>query len=318
MSAVCLYDENYLVRFSGTMEPPAGSGPPGPQGPAGPQGDTGTPGAQGVQGDPGAAGPQGPDGAKGDTGNTGPQGSQGPQGIQGDAGATGAQGTQGVKGDTGNTGPAGPAPSGTGFAHVTGGVLDAAVAYGSTAGTVTQGNDSRLSDARTPTAHATSHNSGGSDVLAIDSAAGTGSLRTLGSAGTNACAGNDSRLSDARTPTAHASTHFSDGSDPVIAATAATSATTGTMTVNMPNGDKVYTITPTGACTFNGSGGKAGARCTFVVTTSGTSSFTLTWGTNFKVVGTLATGTVTAKVFAVSFVCKDGTLWVETGRTVAM
>lgn len=37
-----------------------------------------------------------------------------------------------------------------------------------------------------------------------DTAAGTASLRTLGTAATAACAGNDTRLSDARTPTAHA------------------------------------------------------------------------------------------------------------------
>jgi len=37
--------------------------------------------------------------------------------------------------------------------------------FGSAAGTVTQGNDSRLSDARTPTAHKTSHATGGSDAL---------------------------------------------------------------------------------------------------------------------------------------------------------
>jgi hypothetical protein len=62
------------------------------------------------------------------------------------------------------------------------------------------GNDSRLSDSRTPTSHATSHNAGGSDALAIDAAAGTGSLRTLGTSATAACAGNDSRLSDSRIP----------------------------------------------------------------------------------------------------------------------
>lgn len=39
------------------------------------------------------------------------------------------------------------------------------VAYGSTAGTAAQGNDSRLSDARTPTAHASSHASGGTDPV---------------------------------------------------------------------------------------------------------------------------------------------------------
>ncbi len=38
------------------------------------------------------------------------------------------------------------------------------------------------------------------DIEVIDAAAGTGSLRTLGTAATAACAGNDSRLSDSRAP----------------------------------------------------------------------------------------------------------------------
>lgn len=44
------------------------------------------------------------------------------------------------------------------------------VLYGTTAGTAAQGNDTRLSDARTPTAHKTSHQSGGSDELALAAA----------------------------------------------------------------------------------------------------------------------------------------------------
>lgn len=86
---------------------------------------------------------------------------------------------------------------------------------GTSATTAAAGNDARLSDARTPTAHATSHQPGGSDAMAVDAAAGTGSLRTLGTSATAACAGNDSRLSDARTPTTHATTHKSGGSDAI-------------------------------------------------------------------------------------------------------
>lgn len=41
-------------------------------------------------------------------------------------------------------------------------------AYGTGSGTFCQGNDSRLSDARTPTSHATSHQSGGSDAVKLD------------------------------------------------------------------------------------------------------------------------------------------------------
>lgn len=84
---------------------------------------------------------------------------------------------------------------------------------GTTGTTACAGNDSRLSDSRTPTAHAGTHNSGGSDALAIDSASATGSLRTLGTGANQACAGNDSRLSDARTPTSHATSHNAGGGD---------------------------------------------------------------------------------------------------------
>lgn len=107
------------------------------------------------------------------------------------------------------------------------------VAYGSTGGTACEGNDARLSDARTPTAHASSHAAAGSDPLTLTESqitnltsdlaaraltstsitAGTGlsgggtlaADRTLsvsyGSTSTTSCVGNDSRLSDTRTPT---------------------------------------------------------------------------------------------------------------------
>ena len=98
-----------------------------------------------------------------------------------------------------------------------------------------------------------------------------------------------------------------------ISGAAATSATTGTMTVNMTN--SIITITPTGNCTFNASGGTAGQIITFHITTSGTTSFTLTFGTNFRKTGTLATGTTSARFFSVSFMCIDGTVWTEIART---
>jgi len=53
---------------------------------------------------------------------------------------------------------------------------DLSVDYGSTAGTACQGNDVRLSDARTPTAHAGSHITGGSDIVANAIAAGNAGL----------------------------------------------------------------------------------------------------------------------------------------------
>lgn len=91
------------------------------------------------------------------------------------------------------------------------------------------------------------------------------------------------------------------------------------MTIPMPTvAERVVTVTPTGNCTFNGSGGVVGMDCTFVITTTGTTSRTLTWGTNFKTVGTLATGAVSGKVFCVRFVCYAAGLWAESGRTAAM
>jgi hypothetical protein len=88
-------------------------------------------------------------------------------------------------------------------------------AFGSTAGTFVEGDDSRLSDSRAP-----SGNAGGSlagtypnptiaagaitdtEVAAAnkDGTSGTASMRTLGTGATQACAGDDSRLSNSRAP----------------------------------------------------------------------------------------------------------------------
>ena len=120
-----------------------------------------------------------------------------------------------------------------------GGTLEAdrtlTVSYGTAAGTACQGNDARLSNARTPTAHKTTHATGGTDaltpadigavpttvqVIAGTGLSGGGSLaanRTLAvSFGTTAgtvCQGNDSRLNNARTPVAHKATHAAGGAD---------------------------------------------------------------------------------------------------------
>lgn len=118
---------------------------------------------------------------------------------------------------------------------------------GTTSSTVTVGNDSRLSDSRTPTAHATSHASGGSDPV---TPAAIGALATtargavngvasldgstlvpiaqlpLGTSSSTVTVGNDSRLSNSRTPTAHATSHASGGSDPVTPAAIGAVATT--------------------------------------------------------------------------------------------
>lgn len=62
---------------------------------------------------------------------------------------------------------------------------------GTAAGTVAAGDDARLSDARTPTAHATTHQPGGTDAMAVDAAVGTGSLRTIGTGAQQAAPGTE-------------------------------------------------------------------------------------------------------------------------------
>jgi hypothetical protein len=74
-----------------------------------------------------------------------------------------------------------------------------------------------------PSAHATSHQPGGSDAMAVDAVAATGSLRTIGTGATQACGGTDSRLSDARTPLSHTHT-LSQITDAGTAASQATNA----------------------------------------------------------------------------------------------
>lgn len=73
-----------------------------------------------------------------------------------------------------------------------------AVSFGTTSGTVAAGNDSRLSDARTPTAHASSHGSAGSDPITIASTQVTGlggaALLNVGTSAGTVAAGDDSRI----------------------------------------------------------------------------------------------------------------------------
>jgi len=77
-------------------------------------------------------------------------------------------------------------------------------------------------------------------------------------------------------------------------------------------------VTPNATGTFTTTVPPAGTVCTLIINTSGTTSYTMTFGTGFKSQGTLATGTVTAKTFALSFI-SDGTSVIEIGaRGAAM
>lgn len=80
----------------------------------------------------------------------------------------------------------------------------------------------------------------------------------------------------------------------------------------------VFTLSQTDgtAGTLNAVNVDNGNDLTLVVTTTGTTGETLTFGTNFKSTGTLAVGTVTAKKFVVRFTAVAGTL-VEVSRTAA-
>lgn len=79
----------------------------------------------------------------------------------------------------------------------------------------------------------------------------------------------------------------------------------------------VVQVTPNATGSFTSTVPPAGTRCTLIVLTSGTTSYTMTFGTGFKTAGTLATGTVTAKTFVFQFV-SDGTTLIEASRTTAL
>ena len=112
-----------------------------------------------------------------------------------------------------------------GYAGLTGGKLAiAAIPTGTSGVTVPFGNDARFSDMRVPTDNSVTGGAPGAGVKIAattivagnivsgtltdvqvaaankDGAAGTASMRTLGTSATSACAGNDARLSDMRTP----------------------------------------------------------------------------------------------------------------------
>jgi hypothetical protein len=88
----------------------------------------------------------------------------------------------------------------------TGGIVEAG-AFGTGATDFCVGNDSRLSDARTPASHAHGNITNGglvgstANLPLITGTAGIVEAGAFGTGATNFCAGNDARLSDTRTPT---------------------------------------------------------------------------------------------------------------------
>lgn len=76
-------------------------------------------------------------------------------------------------------------------------------------------------------------------------------------------------------------------------------------------------LTPNSTRTLTTTVPIAGQRRSLIILTSGTTSYTLTFGTGFKTTGTLATGTTSARRFIIEFI-SDGTSLIETSRTVAI
>lgn len=100
-------------------------------------------------------------------------------------------------------------------------------------------SDSRLTNARTPTAHASTHGVAGSDPVTIAPSQVTGT----------AVVTSDSRLSDARTPTTHATTHVPGGSDALDLSKLVGINAAGTTLPTLPN-----SLYPVGALYAAGTG----------------------------------------------------------------
>ena len=205
-----------------------------------------------------------------------------------------------------------------------------AVSYGTTAGTSCQGNDSRLSDARTPTAHthapsditqggatagqvlewsgsvwapATLSGGGGGTVTSVTAGTGltggtitgTGTIAAdFGTTGGTICQGNDSRLSDARTPTAH--TH--DATDAYVGEIETPAVRTYTIDLTVATARTIsalYFITSAGTVDVTL---KNGANTVYTADGLGTTKTSVTSGLSNTAVS--AGGTITLVLDAVS------------------
>jgi hypothetical protein len=242
---VSVTDQNVQVSTSGQTVNASVSGGVGPAGPAGAAGAAGATGATGATGPAGATGPQGPAGAAGASAwadITGKPSTFSPSSHAASHAAAGSDPiTVGTTADrivvTTNGGKLSTASrilttqvqhdSGTQLSSIDPLIADAGsfgldaavtlhVTRGTTSETVCAGNDSRLSDARTPTSHTHGNLSNlgqlASGTMSAGSVGGpavfdvlTGSIArgAFGTAAGEVCQGDDSRLSNSRTPTAH-------------------------------------------------------------------------------------------------------------------
>ena len=221
-----------------------------------------------------------------------PAGPQGPQGIQGPSGQQGAPGIQGFKGDTGN-------PGGQGIQGIQG-------VKGDTGSQGPQGPKGDTGTAGTNGSHG---------IQGIQGVKGdTGSQGPQGNPGVNTWGSLTGTLSNQT----DLNTALSGKQATLTRATGAmiySSLSNGTLALAFGTNSCVK-VTPTAGGTFTTTVPAAGNVGQLIVLTSGSSSYTMTFGTGFKSVGTLATGTTSGKYFILTFV-SDGTYMVEISRTVA-
>lgn len=95
-----------------------------------------------------------------------------------------------------------------------------------------------------------------------------------------------------------------------------TSLDNGATAMALANNETVI-VTPTATATYTTTSAAAGSVARLIILTSGTSSYTITFGSGFKTTGICTTGTVSARYFVFNFV-SDGTNWIEMSRTVAI
>lgn len=240
-------------------------------------------------------GPQGPVGL---TGATGPTGEAGPQGPIGPQGEPGPQGVAGPKGDAGDQGPAGAA--------------GATGPEGPTGPTGSQG----------PKGDTGSQGPAGQRGLTGDTgpAGQTGAQGQAGAQGLKGDQG-DPGPTGATGPTGPAGSAGAQGiqgpAGPAGVAAAPVYADLGTATALALATNDVVKVAPSATGTLTTTVPAAGRTRAVILLQSSTSAKTITFGSGFKPVGTLALGTTANRVFVVTFV-SDGSNLYEKSRTAAM
>ena len=215
---------------------------------------------------------------KGAKGDTGATGTPGTKGDTGLQGLPGTNGTPGAKGDTGLPGSDASVTKINVEAVLTGAISTHTHAY--------EAANSNI-QTHVGSAHAPANSQKNSDITGEEIEAKlTGTISTH--------------------------THAAGSGQPLGYVTLANDTLAQALATNINT-----QLTVTAARTLTTTVPAAGIRCTITIVTSGASSFVVTFGTGFKPVGTLATGTTTARAFVIEFI-SNGTNLREVSRTAAM